>query len=157
MKSKYSAKMISLNQEYETPDKLFEILDNEFHFKCDLAGSQLNHKCKNYFSKNDDAFSHNWYGYNWLNPPFNKVGKWVRKAFEDSLKYHSTIVMLILVKSNTNWWRDCVMKSKEVRFINQKLQFKNTQQGLRFPACIVVFESHKGKTMFSVMESLNNV
>ena len=155
MESKYSAKMVSINQEYETPDKLYQILDNEFHFKCDLAGSELNKKHNYYLSKDDDAFKHDWYGINWLNPPFNKVGKWVRKAYEDSEKYKSTIVMLILVKSNTNWWRDYVMKAKEVKFINQKIQFKNTEQGLRFPACIVIFQPHLGETKFSVMESCN--
>ena len=155
MESKYSAKMVSINQEYETPDKLYQILYNEFHFQCDLAGSLTNHKHKHYFSIEDDAFKQDWYGINWLNPPFYTVGKWVRKAYEDSEKYHSTIVMLILVKSNTNWWRDYVMKAKEVRFINQKLQFKNTEQGLRFPACIVIFNPHKEEIKFSIMESHN--
>ena len=32
MESKYSAKMVSINQEYETPDKLYQILYNEFPY-----------------------------------------------------------------------------------------------------------------------------
>ena len=143
--------MISISQEYETPDNIFKPLDDEFNFMCDLAASELNHKCSSYYTIEQDAFSRNWGGVNWINPPFNKVGKWVKKAHEDSNKFKSTIVMLILVKSNTNWFRDFVMDSKEVRFINQKVHFKNTPQGLRFPACIVIFSPHEGKTKFSII------
>lgn len=148
--------MISISQEYETPDNIFEPLNQEFDFKCDLAASVLNHKCPEYYTIETDGFLRDWYGINWINPPFKTVGKWVKKAYEDSIKYNSTIVMIILVKANTNWWRDCVMKSKEVRFINQKVQFKDTPQGLRFPACIVVFSPHKEDTKFSVMNQVTN-
>lgn len=149
MESTYKGKMTSLMQEYETPDEIFLPLHKEFNFQVDLAGSESNHKLKEYYSKKDDAFKHDWYGRCWLNPEFITVGKWVKKAYLDSQKHHSTIVMLILSKTNTNWWRDYVMKAKEIRFINQKVRFKNTKQGLRFPACIVVFEDHQGDTKFS--------
>ena len=146
--------MASLSQEYETPDELFNILNNEFHFNIDICASEKNHKLDNYYSKNDDCFTKNWNTTSWINPEFIRVKKFVKKAYEDSTKFGSTIVMLVLSKTNTNWWRDYVMNSKEVRFINQKLQFKGTPQGLRFPACIVIFEPHIGKTKFSVMKPL---
>ena len=57
-----------------------------------------------------------------------------------------------MIKSNTNWWRDYVMKAKEVRFINQKVQFVGMPQGLRFPCAIVIFQPHEGKTKFTVFE-----
>jgi len=153
MYSKYEGKMLSLSQEHETPDDLFETLHKEFNFQTDLAASELNHKLSHYYTKDNDALSYNWHGRNWLNQPFNKVGKWVEKAYKDSKKYKSTIVMLVLVKANTNWWRDYIFKAKEVRFINQKIQFKNTEQGLRFPACIVVFQPHRGSTKWRVIKN----
>ena len=152
MESTYKAKMTSDSQEYETPDEIFIPLTKEFHFQLDGCASPENHKCHDYYSKLDDCFTKHWDRTTWVNPEFYTVRKFVKKGFEDSRDFNSTIVMLVLVKSNTNWWRDYVMKSKEVRFINQKVQFKNTAQGLRFPACIVVFAPHKGDTKWSVFE-----
>ena len=157
LESKYnnldrSSHMKSFNQEYETPDELYNMLHDEFHFECDLAASEQIHKHENYYSIENNAFSYNWLGVNWLNCEWKNVGKWTKRAFEQNEKFNSTVVMLMMVKSNTNWWRDCVMQAKEVRFINQKLQFKNTEPGLRFPTCIVVFQPHFEKTKFSVLE-----
>ena len=145
--------MSSNSQEYETPDNLFNPLHEEFDFKMDLAASDKNFKVELFYDKLSDGLSYDWTETSWLNPPFVEVKKWVRKAFEDSTKYNSTIVMLVMVKANTNWWRDYVMKAKEVRFINQKVQFKNTSQGLRFPTCIIVFGRRIGPTKFSVISN----
>lgn len=153
--SKYSTKMISLNQEYETPDELFDSLNKEFNFEVDMCASIKNHKLPFYYTKKDDCFTKKLNCTTWCNPPFYSVKKFVKYNFEQSKNEGSTIVMLILVKSNTNWWRDYVFKAKEVRFINQKLQFKNTKQGLRFPACIVIFKPHENVTQWSVMESMS--
>ena len=148
--------MISLNQEYETPDELFNPLNDEFHFDIDICASKFNHKLEKYYTKDDDCFSKDWSTTSWINPEFIRVKKYVKKAFEDSIKFGSTIVMLTLVKSNTNWWRDYIMNAKEVRFINQKIQFKNTSQGLRFPACIIIFSPHVDKTKWSVMKIIKD-
>ncbi len=154
MESTYKAKMTSESQEYETPDEIFIPLHKIFKFKLDGCASKNNCKLPNYYSKKDDCFTKKWDTTTWVNPEFYTVRKFVKKAYEDSEEFKSTIVMLILVKSNTNWWRDYIMKSKEVMFINQKVQFKNTAQGLRFPACIAVFSPHDGDTKFSVFNQL---
>jgi site-specific DNA-methyltransferase (adenine-specific) len=142
--------MESNNQEYETPDEIFNPLHKEFHFEVDGCASEKNHKITTYHTKNDDYFSQDLNKTTWVNPEFVHVKKFVKKAYEDSQKFGSTIVMLILVKSNTNWWRDYIMNAKEVRFVNQKVQFVGTSQGLRFPACVVIFAPHTGNTKFSV-------
>lgn len=151
-KKKLTAHMESLSQEYETPDEIFIPLNKEFNFEIDICATEENKKCLQYYTKERDCFTQNWNQTSWINPEFVIVKKFVKKAYEDSQKFKSTIVMLVLVKSNTNWWRDYVMKAKEVRFINQKVTFKNQEQGLRFPACIVIFEPHEGDTKFSVFE-----
>ena len=152
MESTYKAKMTSLSQEHETPDEIFIPLNNEFHFELDGCANENNNKVERYYSKKDDCFTKKWNVTTWVNPEFYTVRKFVRKAYEDSIESNSTIVMIIMVKSNTNWWRDYVMNAKEVRFINQKVQFKNTKQGLRFPLCIIIFSPHKGSTKFSIFQ-----
>lgn len=47
---------------WETPQKLFDELDAEFHFTLDAAASDENHKCARYFTQNDDGLRQNWGG-----------------------------------------------------------------------------------------------
>ena len=48
--------------DWETPQDLFDALDNEFHFGIDVCASAENRKCMNFFDKNDDGLSKNWGG-----------------------------------------------------------------------------------------------
>lgn len=46
--------MFSSEKKYwETPQKLFEALDDEFHFTLDVAASDQNHKCKKIFHRKE--------------------------------------------------------------------------------------------------------
>lgn len=45
---------------WETPQKLFDELDAEFHFTLDAAASDENHKCARYFTQSDDGLRQNW-------------------------------------------------------------------------------------------------
>jgi site-specific DNA-methyltransferase (adenine-specific) len=47
---------------WETPQKLFDELDAEFHFTLDAAASDENHKCARYFTQKDDGLRQNWGG-----------------------------------------------------------------------------------------------
>lgn len=127
------------SQEYETPDYIFAPLDQEFHFTLDVAASIENAKCRLYFNKKEDGLSQDW-GSNicWMNPPFGReMKKWVKKAYESSLK-GATVVCLLPVRSNTIWWHDYCMKG-ELRFIKGEVKFKGQSRGLWLPLCIIVF------------------
>lgn len=53
--------MFSSDKNYwETPQKLFDELDAEFHFTLDAAADDSNHKCKRYFTQNEDGLRQNW-------------------------------------------------------------------------------------------------
>ena len=53
--------MFSSEKSYwETPQKLFNELDAEFHFTLDAAASDENHKCTRYFTQEDDGLQKNW-------------------------------------------------------------------------------------------------
>lgn len=83
--------------EYSTPQWLFETLDREFHFTLDAAAVPENAKCERYFTPDQDGLSQSWAGERvWCNPPFSRheIGKWVKKAFEESRK-GATVVMLV--------------------------------------------------------------
>ena len=53
--------MFSSGKNYwETPQKLFDKLDAEFHFTLDAAASDENHKCERYFTGKEDGLRQNW-------------------------------------------------------------------------------------------------
>lgn len=134
----------SNKQEYETPDNLFKVLDNEFHFTLDVCADETNHKVSNFYSEKDNALIQDWKGVCWMNPPFKDMKKWIIKAYEESLKWDSTVVILIPARTNTLWWHNYCMKG-EIRFIKGRPKFKGCIHGLPQPLAIIVFgKSYKG-------------
>jgi len=128
--------------EYETPDEIFVPLNKEFNFTLDVCATKQNAKCQAFYTKEDDGLNKDWVGVCWMNPPFGKVmQKWVAKAFVESRK-NATVVMLIPVRSNTNWWHKYVMQG-EIRFIRGEVTFKGHKNGLWQPMCIIVFKNNK--------------
>lgn len=157
MHSKYVTKMESLSQEHGTPDEIWIPLYSEFNFHIDLCATPENALLPRYYTKEDNVFTKDITETSFANIEFVQAKKFAKYFFENSVKFGSIIVMLCTVKSNTNWWRDYVMKAKEVRFINGKVYFKGEKntQGLRFPCAIVVFAPHEGETKFSIFKQLD--
>ena len=47
---------------WETPQKLFDSLNEEFNFTIDVAANETNHKLPRYFTKEIDALTQDWGG-----------------------------------------------------------------------------------------------
>lgn len=58
----------SKNDEWETPQAIFDELDKEFHFTLDPCSTHKNHKCPQYFTKEEDGLSQKWGGGGILQP-----------------------------------------------------------------------------------------
>ena len=100
--------------DWETPQAVFDLLDQEFHFTLDACASAENAKCAQYYTVSDDALKQFWPGRVWCNPPYGRdIGDWVRKAFQESLR-GSTVVLLIPARTDTAYWHTYVMRAAEV-------------------------------------------
>jgi len=131
----------SMQQDYATPDYLFNILDDEFHFTLDVCADCSNHKVHdNYFTEGQNALVRDWQGICWMNPPYKDKKKWIIKAYNESIKNHCIVVCLIPARTNTNWWHDYCMKG-EIRFIKGRPIFEGMTHGLPQPLAIVIFGS----------------
>lgn len=53
---------LSNSDEWETPQSLFDELNTEFNFNLDVCATSDNHKCPDYFTKEDNGLSKNWGG-----------------------------------------------------------------------------------------------
>jgi len=137
-------KFKSESSEYETPNEIFIPLQKEFNLKLDVCATKENAKCNLFFTKEDDALDKDWDKNFWMNPPFGRsLKKWVQKAYEESEK-GVTGVMILPVRSNTIWWHKFIIDTKaEVRFLKGEIKFSNQKNGLWLPFAIIIF---KGKS-----------
>lgn len=131
----------SESEVWETPQDLFNRLNDEFHFDIDVCATPENAKCSKFFSPLDDGLSHDWQGVCWMNPPYGKkIGAWMKKAMEAK----ATVVCLVPSRTDTKWWHDYAMKADEIRFIKGRLKFGNSKNSAPFPSAIIVFgKTHK--------------
>lgn len=128
----------SVKDDWETPQDFFDELDREFHFDLDPAADDQNHKCYCYFTKEQNGLSHTWEGRTvFLNPPYGKAIKyWVRKAYEESRKANTTVVMLIPARTDTAYFHDYIYGKAEIRFIRGRLKFGNSKNAAPFPSML---------------------
>lgn len=127
--------------DWETPQDLFDELDEEFHFTLDAASSDLNAKCEKHYTIEDDGLSQSWAGNNvFLNPPYGRTMKeWMRKAYEESQRENTTVVALVPARTDTAWFHDYVYGKAELRFLRGRLKFGGCENSAPFPSLVVVY------------------
>ena len=74
-----------------------------------------------------------------MNPPYGReIGKWVKKAYEESRK-GCTVVCLLPSRTDTRRFHDYIYGKAEIRFIKGRLKFGGCKNSAPFPSMIVVF------------------
>jgi phage N-6-adenine-methyltransferase len=127
--------------EWETPQAFFDQLNQEFEFELDVCATKENAKCSNFYSIWEDGLKQEWKGICWMNPPYGRViKKWVKKAYESSVK-GATVVCLLPARTDTIWWHEyCEQANKnDIRFIKGRLRFGESKKDAPFPSVIVIF------------------
>lgn len=126
---------------WETPQDLFDRLDQEFGFELDVCADADTAKCARYFSPEEDGLRQLWRGRCWMHPPAGPgVEQWVAKALraaEDDKK--TVVVSLLPARVDAEWWwENCL--AGEIRFLRGRLRFRDALAP--FPSAVVVF-GHK--------------
>lgn len=130
----------SKSDEYSTPQYLFDSLNKEFCFNLDPCATASNHKCKDFYTMEDNGLEQNWGGKHvFCNPPYSKVSKWVEKAYHEGQKDNTVVVLLIPSRTDTKWFHDFVYHKSEIRFIKGRLKFGSENNSAPFPSMIVIF------------------
>lgn len=131
----------SSKHNWETPQDFFDKLDKIFNFDLDSCAEPDTAKCKKFYQKEDDALTKDWLGTVWCNPPYGREQvKFVEKAYEESLKNGSTVVMLIPARPDTKLWQDVIFKkASQICFVKGRLKFGGSQYNAPFPCALVVF------------------
>lgn len=137
--------MSSGNDEWETPQDFFDMLNDEFHFNIDPCASSSNHKCDLYYTVNDDGLKKSWGGYRvFCNPPYSQIAKWVEKAYVEAMKPNTIVVLLIPARTDTKWFHNFLYGHAELRFIKGRLKFGSAKYNAPFPSMVAILK--RGET-----------
>ena len=137
-----NAGMMSSNtDQWETPQDLFDKLNDEFDFTTDVCALPENAKCSYFFTPKEDGLKMAWAGRCWMNPPYGReIGKWVQRAYKEVQRGVPIVVCLLPARTDTKWWHEYVMNSAEIRLIKGRLKFGGSKNSAPFPSAIVIFK-----------------
>ena len=134
---------------WETPQKIFDKWNEEFHFTLDPCAEESTAKCSKFYTIEDDGLAKDWSNeVVFCNPPYGKdISKWVEKCYNESLK-GTTIVLLIPARTDTRYFHKFIYNKPniEIRFIKGRLCFLLDKQRLNpapFPSMLVIFNNNK--------------
>ena len=133
--TRYATKSIGKRlEDVRTPYGLFKQLDQEFNFQLDPCSSTSkpnNLGTPNYFVHPEtDGLQQKWSQYKsvYVNPPFGNCEGWTQKSYHESLK-ECTVVTMVPVRTDTNWWHDWALKADEIRFVRGRVKFEGYPNG----------------------------
>ena len=134
--------MSSNSNEWGTPKKFFEELNNEFNFTLDPCSTHENAKCEKHFTKEEDGLKQDWSkDIVFCNPPYGKeLPLWVEKAYNENKK-GALVVMLIPSRTDTKYFHKYIYKQHEIRFIKGRLKFNDGKTAAPFPSMVVIMKN----------------
>lgn len=134
----------SKKQDWATPPALFDAVNAEFSFGLDACASPHNAKCELFLTS--DGLETEWHKLAntvWCNPPYGReVGKWVHKAYVESLS-GACCVCLIFARTDTQWWHKWAWRAAEIRLIAGRVTFEGAAASAPAPSCLLIFDEER--------------
>jgi transcriptional regulator with XRE-family HTH domain len=98
-------------------------------------------KARNVFYEVHDGLQQDWHGqFVYLNPPYSTLPEWVAKAHDEFKKGNAqTIVALLPVRSNTEYFHTKIANCADVLFIQKRLKFGSSHQQAPFASMLAVW------------------
>lgn len=155
----------SIRDSWQTPQWLFDYTHKMWDFDIDLAASKTNTKLPTFFSMADDALAKPWHKHGrrgWCNPPYSKIGPWLEKAFNESLRGFET-VLLVPTPNGEAYWHDHVFgKASQIAFIKGRIGFElpvagglpKAKSGNPRGLCLVIYR-HEAFGGLTKIETIN--
>ena len=121
------------NNEWYTPQYLFDALNKEFDFTLDPCATELSAKCKNTIQKKIMDQSKIGGCNVFINPPYSAKlqDEFVEKAYKESLKENTKVVLLIPARVETDRWHKWIFPyASEIRFLKGRVRFYQDIDGV---------------------------
>lgn len=119
---------------WQTPQALFDNLNDEFDFDVDVCASEYNFLSPIFFHEEYSALDHEWVSTeNWdghfkvrsafMNPPYSDTQAFLERAAQQAHKHNLTVVALVNANTDTKWFADAVNTANEIRLISGRIGF----------------------------------
>jgi len=150
-----------LRDSWQTPQWLFNWINEKFNFDVDLAANYDNCKVDLYLDETDDALNRGWLQYGqtgWLNPPYSKIKPWLEKAWIEAQKGFVTVALIPTPNGESHYGDYVFGKASEIIFINGRIGFEMPNgDGTAKPvngnsrgSCLVIYNRrYEGQTIMS--------
>jgi site-specific DNA-methyltransferase (adenine-specific) len=113
-------------ESWDTPQDFFDKQNKVYGFTCDVCATDESAKCKEYYTIETDGLSQPWHGVCWMNPPYGReIGKWVKKAYDETRKTGTLVVGLLPARTDTKYFHNWIYKKEgvETDFLKGRLIF----------------------------------
>jgi site-specific DNA-methyltransferase (adenine-specific) len=107
----------SKSEKWVTPPEILVPLNAEFQFNYDPCPI-------NWQPGDPDGLTTDWGTSTFCNPPYSKTSAWIAKAYAESLK-GKTVVMLINAVTDSAAFHQFIYGKAEIRFIRGRVRFIN--------------------------------
>lgn len=158
--------IINVNDEYGTPKEIIDEACHKYKLnpKLDVATSEAfwqfaPERFDRYFIQEQNALTKEWDQDFFMNPPYSKIAKFVRYAYEQHIKHNVDALILTYAKVDTKWWHELVEGKAEVHNIQGRINFNDMHGKPRmiwsqkykkwikgnspYPSCWIIFRSSK--------------
>ena len=141
-----SVMFASNSDEWATPQAFYDEINREFGFNLDPCATDANHKCSEYYTKEQNGLEKSWGGRCvFCNPPYSQSAAWVRKCYEEGHKDNTVVVCLIPARTDTRYFHEYIYHRAEVRFIRGRLKFGDSKTAAPFPSMLVIWRGPDAK------------
>lgn len=125
-KSVQHLQSINIDDEWETrtSDLRDAILKYKINPVIDVFATSENHKCFEYFSKENSAFNHKLTKPCFANPMYSQIDECMKFLYYQHLSYNIDVMVLTYNKTDTKWWHSYVEDRAEIHFIKGRLKFE---------------------------------
>ena len=88
----------------------------------DVCATAQDKKCELFIG--EDSLNKEWKRDFWINPPYQNVKEWIRKAYYSHIKFNVSGLALLFAKTDTKVWHECILHGKaEIHFIEGRIKF----------------------------------
>ena len=130
--------------EWETPQELFDELNQQYRFTLDPASSDENAKCAKHYTRKENGLAQDWGGERvFCNPPYGReVADWVAKCKAEAEKPNTLVVALLAARTDTRWFHENVYGFARIVFLRGRVRFElggERTKAAPFPSMVCVW------------------
>jgi len=125
---------------WETPDYIFNPLNEKYKFTLDPCCTYESRKCPRYYTPEVDGLSQSWKDERvWVNPPYSRgnIDLWVKKCLEEG--ENAFIVALLPVSTSSKWFHKYVWNKCRIEFLNKRVKFKGAKHPAPFSSMLCYY------------------